>query len=255
MITDIDRVCVWCDEKFKFNTNQKNQIYCSRSCMYEWRKSTNWKTKICLNCKKEFSCRTKEKSNRTGIPRQYCSVDCSINSIEAKNRLRKAVEDHGNPFNNPKIQVKARQSKLDKYGKSTFGNPEKGRNTCLERYGVSTGLLVGPKSNGKRISNVQRMLYEQILKEYPDALLEKYLLDVDKSVDIYIPSIKKIVEMNGTYWHCDPRKYAADFYNTTIHMTAQEVWDKDTKRKKLFESFGYIVEVVWENDITKKFKF
>jgi G:T-mismatch repair DNA endonuclease (very short patch repair protein) len=86
-----------------------------------------------------------------------------------------------------------------------------------------------------------------VIKQYPDASLEKYLKDVHCSVDIYIPSIKKIIECHGDYWHCNPLLYNPDYYNKSLHMTAKEVWERDDKKIKKLKDAGYDVQVVWEN--------
>lgn len=93
------------------------------------------------------------------------------------------------------------------------------------------------------------MLYEQIKQQYEDAVLEEWLPDAQKSVDIYIPSQKKIIEVYGTYWHCDPRKYESSYYNKAVHMTAQQIWERDSKRIAFLKSLGYEVTVIWENDV------
>ncbi len=58
-----------------------------------------------------------------------------------------------------------------------------------------------------------------------------------------------IVECFGDYWHCNPRLYPADFYNKSLHMTAQEKWDKDAKRAQALESQGYTFYSFWAHEI------
>ena len=99
-----------------------------------------------------------------------------------------------------------------------------------------------------RISKFQRRIYEYVLKSYPDALLEEYLPKSNKYADILIPSLNKIIECYGDYWHCNPLKYTADYYHKRIHKTAQEIWNKDDERIKLLQDNGYIVEIIWEKD-------
>jgi G:T-mismatch repair DNA endonuclease (very short patch repair protein) len=107
------------------------------------------------------------------------------------------------------------------------------------------------KSNGKRISKFQIRLHEKLSNEFPDAILEKYLEDVHLSVDIYIPSIKKVIECYGDYWHCNPKKCLPDYYNKSLHMTAQEVWNKDKTKIEKLTLAGYSTEIVWENSNKK----
>ena len=83
--------------------------------------------------------------------------------------------------------------------------------------------------------------------EHSDAKIEEYLPDVQKSVDIYIPSKKKIVECFGDFWHCNPSKYSAEYYHRYVHMNASEIWKRDEERIKALKDAGYSVEVIWEN--------
>jgi hypothetical protein len=100
-----------------------------------------------------------------------------------------------------------------------------------------------------KISKFQRRVYDHILKTYPDALLEVHLPAINKYADILIPSINKIVECHGDYWHCNPEMYKSDYYHKRIHLTAQEIWNNDSLRIKILESAGYVVEVVWEDKV------
>ena len=100
-----------------------------------------------------------------------------------------------------------------------------------------------------RISKFQRLVYNHVLKTYPDALLEIYLPAINKYADILIPSINKIIECHGDYWHCNPEMYKSDYYHKRIHLTAQEIWNNDSLRIKILESAGYVVEVVWEDKV------
>jgi hypothetical protein len=86
--------------------------------------------------------------------------------------LKDAVNLHGNPFTKSKYQVKARRTKLEKHGNEYYNNMPKNRATCMKNHGVPYGLLVGAKSNGKRVSKPQLALYEQTKEQYPDAILE-----------------------------------------------------------------------------------
>ena len=230
--------CLYCGKLFDILKNRKT--LCSRRCMYDRRKSQHKETVPCLTCGKEFD---KYKKNKT----RYCSDICAKTSIEKKEKLRKWGLSNKNHWNNPTIQSKVRTTKKERYGDENYNNTDKQIKTAFEKYGTYTMWL--GKSQGKRISNPQRKVYENVLKEHTDALLEHWLRDAQKSVDVYIPSTKTIIEVYGTYWHCDPRKYAGNYYNKSMKLNAQEIWERDTKRKNFLESLGYTVKVLWESDV------
>jgi hypothetical protein len=237
--------CLHCKKDFEVLKNRKT--LCSKRCMYDWRKTQNWETVKCVGCGIEFSRRKNEIHHSTGLPKQYCSNSCSRSSIQKKEKLRKWANTNKNHWNNPEVQAKVKQTKLERYGDENYNNIRQQIKTSFEKYNTYTMWL--GKSNGKRISKPQRILYEQIKQNHTDAILEEWLSDAQKSVDIYIPSQKKIIELYGTYWHCDPRKYEPSYYNKAVHMTAQQIWERDEKRSMFLKSLGYDVEVIWENDV------
>lgn len=58
----------------------------------------------------------------------------------------------------------------------------------------------------------------------------------------------KFIEINGDYWHCNPSKYDADFYNKSKNMTAKQIWEKDQNKIDAAKRAGYDIYVVWEKD-------
>ena len=46
-----------------------------------------------------------------------------------------------------------------------------------------------------------------------------------KIFDIFIPKYNLLIEYNGDYWHANPTKYKADYFNHKKNKTAQEIWD------------------------------
>lgn len=57
-----------------------------------------------------------------------------------------------------------------------------------------------------------------------------------------------VLEFYGDYYHCNPRTYHPEFYNTTTHKTAAEQWQYDRRRFAAIRKAGYRVLVVWEDD-------
>ena len=57
-----------------------------------------------------------------------------------------------------------------------------------------------------------------------------------------------LIEVNGTYWHADPRVYKSNDFHQTIKKTAKQIWEQDEKNRVLAELNGYKVLVIWEID-------
>lgn len=57
-----------------------------------------------------------------------------------------------------------------------------------------------------------------------------------------------MVEYNGDYWHCNPKKYTPDFFHHVKKLSATEIWKRDEERLNTLKSAGYSTVVIWEND-------
>lgn len=62
-----------------------------------------------------------------------------------------------------------------------------------------------------------------------------------------------VIEINGDYWHANPKKYNAnDIINYPYgKRKACEIWNKDKRKIKKLQKNGYQVIVLWELDINK----
>lgn len=73
-------------------------------------------------------------------------------------------------------------------------------------------------------------------------------------VDLYIPHLKLVIEVFGSYWHANPKKYKPNdlFYTFQGKMTAQQIWLKDQIKLEHIQSLGYNIEVVWDDEINEE---
>jgi very-short-patch-repair endonuclease len=99
----------------------------------------------------------------------------------------------------------------------------------------------------KQVKNTIERKVEQILQSLnadytPQASIDKYTVD-------FLVNEKYIVECYGDYWHCNPHQYTSSYYNKGKKKTAEEIWERDTKRKEHFEKIGYTFVCLWESEI------
>lgn len=66
--------------------------------------------------------------------------------------------------------------------------------------------------------------------------------------DIYIQKHNLIIEFNGDYWHCNPKKYSPDYLHPHKKKTAKDIWEEDKIRIDKIKKYGYNLEVIWESD-------
>lgn len=70
--------------------------------------------------------------------------------------------------------------------------------------------------------------------------------------DFCIPSLKTIIECNGTYWHADPEVYkSGDYVKLPRHgkVLVDKIWKIDKHKQKVANSRGYKTFFVWEERI------
>jgi len=229
--------CKFCDKEF--NTNNKDREFCSRRCMYDWRKSLSRETRICLKCGNKFE-------TYKNTTQRYCSNECNRSSEERKINLSKYFSGKNNNFAKPDVIKKITETKLNRYGTLRANyNENKIKETMIERYGVAYGFL---KCRGK-VSKLQKEYYKIIKTIHIDAKLEYYLKDVEINVDIFIPSLNKVIEIYGDFWHMNPNKFNKDFINPVSNIKAQDKWKYDKNRTEQLKKAGYDVQIIWESEI------
>jgi hypothetical protein len=66
----------------------------------------------------------------------------------------------------------------------------------------------------------------------------------------------RIIEFNGDSWHANPTVYKSDDRPNPLNkdLTAQEIWEKDAAKLKLYESRGYNTLTIWQSDYKKNTK-
>ena len=71
--------------------------------------------------------------------------------------------------------------------------------------------------------------------------------------DLTFPKYKKIIEINGDYWHANPILYHHDdiinFPNKI--KKASDVWEYDFNKMKHVIDYGFDIKYIWEYDFNK----
>lgn len=161
---------------------------------------------------------------------KHYGVEFSFQSLEIKKRTVKSnLIKYGFISTNQVSYIKDKQKKtcFKNYGVENPRQSEeikrKYRQTCLKRYGVdhpnktkksrenlrqvmlNGGAVVALHGN-KSPSKPQVKLYYMIKSLYEDAVLNFPVIEVNKSIDIAIPTLKVAIEYAGSYWHQNKEK-------------------------------------------------
>lgn len=64
-------------------------------------------------------------------------------------------------------------------------------------------------------------------------------------------TLKKCIEFNGDYWHCNPNKYNEDFNHPIMKIPAYKIWQKDKNKIQWMNDRNFEVLTIWESEFKK----
>lgn len=74
-----------------------------------------------------------------------------------------------------------------------------------------------------------------------------------RNFDFKIDKCKILLEVNGDFWHANPKKYSAEdivpFPDGKVK--ASVIWVNDNRKRLTAESNGYKLLVIWESELTQ----
>jgi G:T-mismatch repair DNA endonuclease (very short patch repair protein) len=220
--------------------------------------------KICPTCNTKSFIKTKEST--TTCRNYYNTIKRGGNCKKCSLDLQKGI---GNPFYGKKhtTETKTNISKSRKgkaMGESNSMAKYENRKKLSESLKKSWGsgnleetrkkmsdTLKNTRRSGKLKSVIKSKKETEIfnhLTKMGYKVTSSYKIDT-KICDIYIPKLNLIIEYFGDYWHCNPNKYSEEYINKKKNLSAKEIWEYDKMKLELIKSYGYNVEVIWENEL------
>jgi G:T-mismatch repair DNA endonuclease (very short patch repair protein) len=157
----------------------------------------------------------------------------------SKSRKGKAMGKN-NSMSNPNHRKKTTEAIRKKWANGEMEHVRK----------IFSEKLKETRKLGKIKSVIRSKIEKDIIKEikYMGYKVDHSLRVETKIYDIYIPKLNLVIEFNGDYWHCNPKKYEPDYYHQVKKKTAKELWEYDKNKIDLVIEKGYNLEVVWESD-------
>ncbi len=72
-----------------------------------------------------------------------------------------------------------------------------------------------------------------------------------RSYDFSILGTRVLIEVQGDYWHCNPKIYKADDFVKfpSKNVRVSSIWKKDRLKLENAATYGYFVFYIWESDI------
>ena len=99
-------------------------------------------------------------------------------------------------------------------------------------------------------SNLQLEIFNIIKNTIPNITNEYLIIDNKTNKKFYydICYNNKLVEIQGDYWHANPKFYDETFYNKVLNKTAKEIWTNDSYKKLVAKHNNMKIKYIWEND-------
>ncbi len=99
-------------------------------------------------------------------------------------------------------------------------------------------------------SKLEKRVFEQTKAIHVDAIHSHIIRDGDRvyCYDIYVPSINTLIEVNGDFWHCNP-KLMTDEEWLKIRPSLNEVRERDKNKARVAEEHGLRLVTLWESDL------
>jgi len=221
-------------------------------------------TRICPNCKDTITITTKHptvtcRNYFSSINKKQLCKKCSLkqqtgegnpfygktHTQDSKEKISKSRKGKGvgnsNSMSNPKWRKKASKNLKKKWDSGEMEHARK----------IMSNKLKETRRLGKIKSIIRSKKEKDIINEIKKlgyTVKHSYRVDT-KICDIFIPKINLIIEYNGDYWHCNPKKYKPEYYHQVKKKTAKELWEYDKNKIDLIKGYGYNLEIVWESDL------
>lgn len=238
----VELTCDFCKGAFrrsKYRLNRSKGNFCDRSCASKFYKANGtydaWTNSAKLNAEGDWvlcaGCGVKQVYR---FPREIAE---SVQKCCARECFGKFISRTQSGENHPLWGTRMSEE-----------SKRKREQTWLARYGVTCGFMCGKNMSPSR---GQLALLDELTK-LDSTFVSEQLIKTDAGyyrVDALVPSTKLVVEYNGDWWHANPAVYGPDdMVGVDYGTRAQDVWERDSKRKAALERAGYKVLVVWELD-------
>ena len=216
-------------------------------CSYWNCKECNQKIKCCANeekylkrnLKNKTLCKTCSLKKQTGINNPFYGKQHSKESILniSKSKSGVTTSDH---MSKPEYREMFSKMKKELWGSGKMEDVRT-KMSILMKQRIANGELKG-YNRSKAEDEIITILETLNITCQPNYIIE------GKIFDIYIPIYNLLIEYNGDYWHCNPKKYKSDYINKKKNKTASEIWEYDKNKIYLSKKHNYLCETIWESE-------
>lgn len=165
-----------------------------------------------------------------------------------------------NPSQNPTVKAKKSATCAVSLGcdnpSKSGGVKDKKKETCRRNNGVDYGFMLDRHVVYNSVSNLNRRAY-RILDEMNIAYEREFRIydgGTYRSYDVLFSEQKTFLELNGDFWHANPKKFGNGDKVNLPHLglvAVDDIWKRDADKRALAERNGYRLLVLWEGDMNR----
>lgn len=263
----IETECTYCQKKVTvvpsvIKKSASGNVFCSNECVghYNSYKSKEKRIqKVCLICNKNYDCKPSEADTSVTCSHK-CQHQWQSQYLRGKkaNNYKHNITDimriHNCDWCNKEFDlIHPYKIKLKEQGKSLFCSKD-----CYREWYAKSWSQQDEWKNESRIRTIQMIAEGKFpqTETAPHLKVNKILDELDINyvneydckyviVDIFLPDHNLMIEVNGSYWHCDPRTYEKINYKTQLDRIIAD------KRKNTYIKSQYGIDILylWESDI------
>lgn len=181
---------------------------------------------------------------RTGYSHNFCKDSPSRKKWEKELLDREGIT---NVFQRDSVKEKVIDALINKYGAEDWKNVKSNNDRSTRGSGI--------------ISKINKQIFDMLEQNNISFVIEyKIRKDYSKfgyyAYDIYIDSAHLLIEVNGDYWHANPKFYKeSDIVpiSKNYRPKASEIWQKDVNKVQYAIDKGYTILVIWEYDLKNNY--
>lgn len=178
--------------------------------------------------------------NKFGYEASFCDAHIrkkalgNINYDELTEKIKKSIYKKYGVYNI--TQLKWVSDKISKSRKKRMNEM-----SYEEKLKLTENARKNIKYESKIQLRIQKLINKLNIEYRANGFLWRYNYD-------FIFKNKKILEIQGDFWHANPKKYKK---NDMIvgELTAENIWKKDERKKIKALNNGYNIYYLWENEI------
>lgn len=111
------------------------------------------------------------------------------------------------------------------------------------------GKFTYNSKNGIMRSKLEIRVYELIKSRYPDTKHTWPIHTDERSYyyDVFVPSLNTILEINGDFWHCNPKLRSEEEWAKVRNV--KHIWNNDKNKAHAAIKNGFHFITLWETDL------